>query len=511
MPTIRIPPGTVRGESRASVPGRWHTTNLIRWQQGVMKPVGGWERVTRDPLLSVPRIGLVWSTADFARHAAYICDGKVWRENNSVYVDITPTDFIDANSTSGRGYGSGNYGILDYGMDDEDRGSGSGDIDPRRLVRFSIDNWNDELLFSSSADGRIFVWDPATPTTPPAVALNAPLFCQGFVVTEEHHLMVFGPQGNPNRVVWSDQDNRTIFDETIVTGQAGFKDLEGSGNIICGVKIPAGILVFTSTAVWLGRYIGQPYYYGFTKIAEGCTPISAHAIAVAGARAYWMGQQSFWIYEGGVVSPLPCTLGNDPFEALDRNAAPRRATAGFCGLFPEIWFFWPENQGLAPVLTENNRYSIYNFDRGQEWWTDGYMGRSFYMSSPLDGVPIAGDEQTNIYHHEIGYLAEGQPRTDMVYAEVGNISFDDGANNWQVNQFQLDSPLGPESIKFEFRGKRVRGGPEVFLQTCIPRTNGFVDAHFTARDFSMRIEGRVDGPWAIGAMVFNDVKKRGPV
>lgn len=510
MTTIRIPPGVVRGESKASVPGRWNETNLIRWQQGIMKPIGGWERMTTTPLASISRAGHVWLDGTGDRHRAYLCDGNVYREFAGAYIDITPPDFVDANSSMSRGFGSGDFGIKDFGQDDEDRGSGLGEGNPVKYQRFSLDNWGSELLFSSSADGRIFTWDPATPNVAPAAAAGAPSLVQSFIVTDEHHLMVFGAAGTPNRVAWSDQDNRTGWDFARVEGQAGFKDLEGAGMILFAIKIPGAILVFTSTSVWLGRYLGQPYFYGFNMIAEGCAPISAHAVAVAGSRAYWMGKQSFWKFEGGVVAPLPSTLGLEPFESMFQQAASRRVTAGFNGAYSEIWFFYPELQNVSPTMAENNRYAVFNFDEG--WWTDGWMHRSFFTSSPLDGFPIAGSTEGYLYQHEIGYKAEGQPRGNMVYAEVGALSFDDGANNWQINQCQIDSPMGPDSVRFSFKGRRQRGGVEVPLQTNVtPRPDGFLDLHFTARDFSMRVEGNADGPWSLGAMVFHDVKKRGPV
>ena len=509
MPTIRIPPGVVRGESNGMVSGRWSETNLIRWQNGRMKPVGGWDRLNPTSFGSAFRAGHVWLDNLGQRHAGYLCDGKVIREHGSIYYDITPPDFVDANSTAARGFGSGDFGKNLFGNDSEDRGSGLGSADPSYPLKFSLDNWDDELLFCSSADGRIFVWDPSFPNNAPVVALNTPSFVQSFLVTDEHHLMIFGPSGFPNRVIWSGQDDREDFDFADVAGSAGYYDLEGAGQILTAVKIPGGVLIFTSTSVWIGRYIGQPYFYGFSKIATGARPISPHAISVAGARAVWMGTQSFWTYQGGVVIPLPTTLGADPFETIFKDASMRRVTAGFNGMYPEFWFFYPEYQELSPTETENNRYVIYNFEEG--WWADGWMERSFYTSSPIDGYPIAGDPFGFLYRHEQGYLAEGAPRLDMVYAKVGNISFDDGAHNWQVNQAQIDSPEGPESVSFKFSGRRVRGGPEVFLQEKSPRSDGFLDLHFTARDFSMLIEGKKDAPWALGAMVFNKVVRRGPV
>lgn len=509
MPTIRVPPGIIRGESKAMIPGRYWDGNLIRWQGNVLKPVGGWVRNNASPLLSIPRNGLVWNDVDFTQHRAYLCDAHVYRVQGATYTNITPAGFLDANSTSARGYGSGNFGLKNYGSDAEDRGSGLGAADPFRPVHFSIDNFFHELLFGTSADGRIWMWNPATPATLPVVAAGAPTLVQAFLVTEENHLMVFGSVGFPNRVSWSGQNNRTDWDFTAVTGSAGFRDLENTGFIYCGRKIPGGILVFTASGIWLGRYVGAPYYYAFNQISQGGAPISPHAIAVAGTRVVWLGQSSFWQYQAGTVAPLPCDLGLEPFESLSREASPRRVTAGFNGAYPEMWFFWPTRQNIAPVMIENDRYIVYNIERG--WWADGYVGRSFFNASPLDGVPFAGDDRGYIYQHEQGYLAEGNPRGNMVYAEIGTLSFDDGENNWQVNQFQMDSAEGPDSVKFSFNGRRVRGGPEVHLQDCIPRVDGFVDTHFTARDFSMRIDGIKDAPWSVGALVFHDIVKRGPV
>lgn len=509
MPTIRVPPGVVRGESKEYVAGRWHETNLVRWQGGLMRPVGGWERQIANALPSLTRNAHVWNDSQGNKHRLLIGDAHITHERNGVYTNLTPADFIDANSTMARGYGSGDYGEKDYGQDDEDRGSGFGAADPERPTRFSVDNWANEALFCSSADGRLFVWDADTPAAAPTVAQGVPPLLQGFLVTDEHHLMTYGGMGTPNRMAWSDQDNRTGWDYTRVTGQAGFYDLEGAGRILSAHKIPGAILVFTSTGIWLGRYIGAPYYYGFNRIAEGCAPISPHAIGVAGQRAFWMGKGSWWKFEGGIVTPMASSLGLEPFESLFEAAAPRRVTAGFNGMYPEIWWFYPEDQGVGPVQTENNRYVIFNFEEG--WWADGWMHRTFFMSSPLDNYPLAGDDQGFIYRHETGYLAEGQTRNGMVYAEVGNLAFDDGLSNWQVNQCQVNSPIGPDSVEFEFWGTRARGDDPVFLQKKSPRKNGYLDLHFTAKDFSMKVTGVKDGPWALGAMVFNDVKRRGPV
>lgn len=509
MPTIRIPPGVVRGETKAHIPQRWYETNLIRWQGGRMKPVGGWDRLLANPLMSIPRFSHVWFDTNGNKWRAYICDAHIYAQLDDTIYDLTPADFVDANSTAARGYSSGDYGELDYGMDDEDRGSGLGAADPDRPTRFSLDNWGHELVFASSADGRVFIWNPDTPATAPWVAEGVPPLMQAVIVTDEHHLMTFGGQGTRNRVAWSDQDNRIGWDFTRVDGQAGYFDLENAGRIYCGIKIPGAILAFTATGVWIGRYIGAPYFYGWNKLAEGCAPVSPHAIAVAGQRAWWMGTRSWWKFEGGIVAPMTSTLGIEPFETMFSEAAPRRVTAGFNGLYPEVWFFYPERESdESAVQAENNRYVIFNFEEG--WWADGWMHRSFYAFSPHDREPVAGDDMGYVYSHEVGYLAEGQSREGMVYAQSSAISFDDGERNYSVHAAQIDSPLGPDSVGLTIEGCYNRGGQYYLHHENIrPRPDGWVDLHFQAKDWTLRINGIEDGPWALGAFNINPPKMRG--
>lgn len=511
MPTIRIPPGIFIGEGPASIPQRYSDGNLIRWQNGNLKPVGGWDRITPTPFSSIPRNFHVWLDENNERHSAYLCDAKVYHEFDANYSDITPEGFQSAIAVTGMGYGSGRFGMLDYGKDDEDRGSGLGNADPRRRIRFSLDNWGQELIFSSSADGRVWVWDP-TVGGDPAVAAGAPNFVQCVICTEQHHLMTFGQGGFPNRIAWSGQGNRLDWDYTSVTGSAGFFDLEGGGYIMTAIKIPGAILIFTSTSVWIGRYIGAPYYYGFTKIAEECVPISAHGIAVAGAKVFWMGRQAFWQYEGGVVSPLNCTLGIEPFEGMHKQAAGRKVTAGFNGAFSEVWFFYPKNSDQPVIDVENSNYVIYSFAPGNEWWSVGAIGRSFFGSSPLDDyLPVGGASDGNLFRHEVGYKAGSNPRLEQVWVAIGTISFDDGEFNYQVNQCQVNSAVSPDATKFEFWGTYTRGGPRVLLNAVTPRPDGWLDTHFTAKDFTMRIIGTVDAAWSLGAFNFSDIKKRGKV
>lgn len=512
MGTMRIPPGVARGETDLSVPGRFSRVNLIRWVEGLLTPIGGNERITKNPLPSIPRAGRVWLDTEFRHHTAILCESHVIRFQDNAQSDITPSDWRNVSqSPSASGYGSGTYGTGDYGVDDVPRGddpAASADANLREKtdfpISYTLDNWNDQLLFGSSVDGRVHVWDPKKPTTPSFVSLNSPGLIQTFLVTEEHSLMTFGGGGYPNRVDWSDQNDREGFNYARVEGQAGYFDLEGAGQILSAKRIPGGILVFTQNSVWIGRYLGAPNFYGFTKLAEHAAPISPQAVDVAGARAFWWGRRTFWKYEGGVVTPLPCPIGRLAASGYDADAA-SRIVCGYAASYPEIWWFYP-SAGQTIENPENDRYVVYNFQN--DIWYDGVMARTFWTANGVDGSPLAGTADGYVYFHERGFLNAGVSRVGQVWAEVAGLSFEDGDRLHSVVQGQVDTGTNPQNASFTFSGRSARNGPYEFEETYIPRDDGYLDARFTARDFKMRVDFLTDDTCAIGALNF-DTKARG--
>lgn len=506
--TLRIPPGVVISDTRASVLGRWNAANLVRWQEGRMKPVGGYARVLAQPLASPVRNGHVWLDNEYRRNAAYLCDGKIYRQLDKDPIDITPPDFIGSDSIGTRqGFGTDVFGAGLYGNDKDTASTGSSRNTLGFPIRYAFDNWGEQLLFGTSADGRVFYWDPENSAVPFTQAEGLPgNLVQDFLVTEERHLMIFGYAGFPNRVAWSEQEDRTNWDFQNVTGTAGFQDLLTPGNILTARRVTGGILVFTTTTVFFGRYIGAPYVYSFTKLAEGQSPISPQAVVSAGSKCFWMGHHSFYMYDSGQVVPLQSTLGSDVFENMDTASASKCAYVGFNSAYPEIWYFYPRMNNGAKRQPENNAYAVFNYV--ENWWSVGELARTFYQGSPIDESPIAGDVDGFVYHHEQGYLDAGLPRVGQVWAEA-TLSFDDGWTSYTAISARVDPALeDPKSVQFDVQARLVRGGQSIAKGPYVARTDGKLDMRFTAVDFDFRITGLTDGPWAFGAMVL-DAKPRG--
>ena len=57
---IDLPPGIYANGTEYEAKGRWRDANLIRWYNGRMRPVGGWQRFTAVPLAGIPRAIQTW-------------------------------------------------------------------------------------------------------------------------------------------------------------------------------------------------------------------------------------------------------------------------------------------------------------------------------------------------------------------------------------------------------------------------------------------------------------------
>ena len=490
-------------DTKANTLGRWNDANLIRWQNGRMQPVGGWARSVKNPLASPARNGLVWLDNQYRRNAAYFCDKNLYVQQGDTVTDILPADFNNARTTDRAGYGTDLYNFNIYGQDTGIPVSNTPKNANGFPVRFGLDNWGEQLIFVSSADGRVFYYDPEVIPAKAVQAEGVPgTQVQDAFVTEERHLVILGYSGMRNRVAWSEQEDRTNWNFLNVTGTAGFQDLEGAGQLLTARKVTGGTLIFTSTSVYLMTYIGAPFVYKIVKIADGCPPISPQAITSFGSVAYWLGYNNFWTYDGTTVSPLLSSTGNYVFEKMSKSDAELTAFAGMNYAFPEVWFLYP---GPTSVRGENSDYVAYNFVEG--WWTIGHLPRTFFVGSAVDKGPIAGDVAGNVFQHEYGFMAEAASRFGSVWAQA-TVSFDDGGSLCSVTQGQVDTGTAdPQSVQFDVGARVVRNGPTYPKGPYKARKDGKIDIRFTSRDFDFKITGIVDGYWSLGAMITDAVPR----
>ena len=93
---INIPPGVYRNGTELQSTGRWYDTNLVRWTEGAMLPVGGWERRGSFSLTGKCRGLITWKTNGGVRFAGFGTSSKLYvMTQSNILVDITPTRMLD--------------------------------------------------------------------------------------------------------------------------------------------------------------------------------------------------------------------------------------------------------------------------------------------------------------------------------------------------------------------------------------------------------------------------------
>jgi hypothetical protein len=492
MQPIKLPPGVVKAATPSRARDRYWDANLIRWRGDHLLPVGGWQRNTAAPLPEPVRRLFAWRDLKDIFRIVLGSDGRLQILEGSTVTDITPVDFNPTPPyTTDGGYGTGPYDTGRYGTPRPP-------VDSRLFARptiWSLDNFGANLLALSGSDGRLLLWDTTVLPLPARAApvAAAPANAIAMVVTEERHVMLFGAGGVPYRVAWCSREDINDWDFASTTNTAGFFDLSISGFIVNAVRVRGGVLIFTDADVWLARYIGQPFVYSFERIGEACSLYGPLSVAGSGSTAIWMGRQTFWIFDGGTVRPLPCDVANFLFAGIDEFSGLPRVHAAVNGLFPEAWFFYP-----SKGQTECDRYVIWNWQ--ENWWSVGALARSAMLGASVAPYPVMAGTDGHIFEHEKGWTAAGMTRVGQVWAETANIAIAGGDRRVEVQQVQFDSGHGFGATRLLAFAKDMPDGAEHAEGPFLPGPDGWTDCRFSGRDIRLRVEAARDEDWSLGEL-----------
>jgi hypothetical protein len=476
---LNIPAGVYRNGTDLQSMGRWRDTNLVRWHDGVMRPVGGW-RVRSDNAADASLRGmLAWADNTSSRWIAAGSYDKlyIWSSAGAIY-DITP-----AGLTSGRedavaftGFGGGPYGSYGYGVARPDTAR----IQP--ATSWDLENWGEYLLACNEDDGKIYEWQLST-GTPAAVLSNAPTNNHGIVVTEERFLFALGAGGNSRKISWSDRENNNLWTPA-ATNEAGDIELNTSGEIMKGVTVSGQTLLLTTRDAHAASYIGPPYVYGIERVGTSCGLVAKQAVVTVDKGAFWMGVNSFYAYTGGVVQELPCEVSDYVFNDLNR-AQVSKSFGVSNSMFGEIIWFYP-----SAASTENDRYVTYNYI--ENTWYIGQVARTAGVDRGAFRQPMMADPSNyKIYEHEIGFdygaLAP--------FAETGPFRIGTGDQVMSVTDLLPDEKTqGDVNATFKTRfypnGTERSYGPYSMSNPTSVR--------FTGRQVRMRVEGQRLSDWRVG-------------
>lgn len=395
MPLVPLdfPPGVFKNGTKYEAKGRWFDTNLVRWVEGTLQPVGGWQKVqaaASDIDLNGPVQGMfAWQNNAGQPWLAMGQKDACWAFTEGALTDITPSGLTsgqDDATTSSDAYGDGAYGTGSYGTGDQSQST----ITPAQTWQF--DNFGERLVAVARSDGTLYDWGLNTSNNLAAVS-NAPSDNEAVVVTPERFLVALGAGGDGRKVQWADQESLSTWSAT-ATNQAGDFILPGTGQILLGRRARGETLIWTSSDLFAMRYIGGALIYSFQQVGSDCGPISPRSVAmVDGGRAFWMGAEGFFAYDG-FTQPIPSEVSDYVFNDLNRLQA-SKIHAVAQPAFSEVWWYYPSS-GSSDV----DRYVFYNYV--DSYWGVGKLNRTAGVPRGVFRFPMATDKNGAVYDHERG-------------------------------------------------------------------------------------------------------------
>lgn len=486
MPLIqlKIPAGVRSVGTDLESTGRWLDSNLVRWTNGSLRPVGGWleKYDASTSFTAAPRKMHSWNDNSGVAHIALGSASELIHVDESGQAsDITPAGLVSGanNGSVGSAFGGGSYGASYYGTER----IGSGVF--QEADTWALDNWGEYLVGCLTSDGKLYEWQLNT-ATPAAQITNAPINNKTCLVTEERFIFALGADGNPRKVQWCDREDNTEWTPE-ATNEAGDIELQTNGEIMTGVRVRGQALILTNVDAHVANYIGSPYVYGFERVGTACGTASRIGVVATDVGAFWMGTESFFMFNGSSVIRLPCEVQDRVFDSVNRNQL-SKVFAVHDTKFGEIWWFYPSSE-----TTEIDSYVA--FDYNEQHWTVGSINRTcgvprgvfehpYWVSK--DGV-IYEHERLNLPHGDAVPFAETAPFNlgsgDQLAKAVNLIGDEDFAG--QVN-VSFKAKFHPNDIEYSYGPYTLNGG--------------ITSIRFTGRQIRMRVEATGNDDFRVGVM-----------
>jgi hypothetical protein len=393
---------------------------------------------------------------------------------------------------------------------------------PTSIRNWSFAAWGNQLLACPTASSGslglgLFVTDLSTPAT---LIATAPAVVDYMLVTPERQVLAFSCSEevsgtyNPLCIRGSDLEDYTSWTAS-TTNNAFEHILTASGKIVGAKCIGGYVAVWTTSALFMGQFIGDPSQtYRFDLVAEGCGMVAPNAAAVLNGVAYWMTRDHNFMRwaPGALPEELPCPISAE-FRAniVTSNTVDQfRTYAVTNGQFNEVWWFYQD-------LRDNPGRRYIAYSARTNGWFRGQLDRWAAFDAPFLYYPtfsinharwrpfIAVDGSGNIYSHEY----EGGAFTSVAvsvpwFVQAGDQYMSDGRVRVMVQRMTPDFKTQTADVSVTFYTKdfpqstAVTQGP--YTLTAGAEKKDFL---FSGMTISVKFSGT--GQWRMGKPVFDAV------
>ena len=332
-------------------------------------------------------------------------------------------------------------------------------IDPGLWV---LDNFGTKLI-ALIYNGKCFEWDAAAPgaTGNRATVLpNAPTASRHVLVsTPDRHLVFFGTEttvGDPTTqddmfIRFSDQESIDQTDSYTVRAEntAGTQRIADGSKIMGAIKGRDAIYVWTDTALFLMKFVGQPFTFSFEQVGTNCGLFGKNACMEVDGSAYWMSENGFFTYDGQLQS-MPCLVEDYVYDSIN-DTSRDLINCGLNNLFGEINWFYPSESS-----DEVDRVVTYNYldsSAKQPIWTTGSLARTAWQDSAVFNRPHATYYGSN---DNASFDVTGNTQGSTIYYNQ-----ETGTDQVNAGNIATAIPAFIESGDFDITQKRSNTGQAV--------------------------------------------------
>jgi hypothetical protein len=362
---------------------------------------------------------------------------------------------------------------------------------------WSLDNFGDKAICLIH-DSAVFEWNSAATnaeTIRASIISGAPTASRHMLVsTPDRHLVFFGTEttiGDTSTqddmfVRFSDQEDINTYTPTALN-TAGTQRLADGSQIRGAIRGRDAIYVWTDTALFTQRFVGQPFTFAFAQVGTNCGLAGQNACVEVDGAAYWMSENGFFRYAGRLES-LPCLVEDFVFDNINLESGNQMVSAGLNNLFGEVMWFYPTTG--SSVVNRQVTYNYFDSSPQRPVWTVGSLARTMWEDSAVFGNPhalsyeagtdtsfdVVGNTEgrTIYYQHETGTDQVQGGATTAIVASIESGDFDISQRRSMTGQSTGMADLRGDG---EFLMKIRRFIPDFISQT------GNTQITFLLRDF----------------------------
>jgi hypothetical protein len=261
---------------------------------------------------------------------------------------------------------------------------------------WSLDNFGDKAICLIH-DSAVFEWNSVASNatdTRAVIITGAPTASRHMLVsTPDRHLVFFGTEttiGDTSTqddmfIRFSDQEDINTYTPT-ATNTAGTQRLADGSQIRGAIRGRDSILVWTDTALFTMRFVGQPFTFAFAQVGTHCGLVGQNACVEVDGSAYWMSENGFFRYAGRLES-LPCLVEDHVYNNINLESGNQMVSAGLNNLFGEVMWFYPT--ASSGVVNKMVCYNYQDSSPQRPIWTIGTLARTVWKDSAIFGKPHA--------------------------------------------------------------------------------------------------------------------------